>query len=84
MCTAATRMRMWGRHRFIIESGERMRPEARGVTALLPIVHTLPRTKTLGQILPESAGAQNPLDAIDDGTLVVIGPPGPGFPGWQR
>src|SRR5260370_32926651 len=38
----------------------------------------------LGQVLPGCAAAQDPLDAIDNWTMVVIGPPGPWFLGRQQ
>ena len=70
--------------RLLLHGGQNPVPDAGGPPAIEATGDRLIVAIPLGQILPRRAGAQEPLDAIDDRTMVVIGPPCPRFLGRQQ
>jgi hypothetical protein len=46
--------------------------------------HGTPGAIAVRKISPRGAGAQNPSDAIEDGTMVMGGPPSSRFLGWEQ
>jgi hypothetical protein len=68
----------------LLQPGQDAVPDTGRTPAIDPTGDRFVAAVALGQILPRCPGAQNPLDAIDDWTMVVIGPSGSWFPGRQQ
>lgn len=69
---------------LLLQGGQDALPDAGGPPAVEATGDRLVVAVALGQVLPGSAGTQEPLDTIDDGTMVVIRPPGSWFLGRQQ
>ena len=69
---------------LVLHGGQDAVPDASGPPAVEATGDRLGVAVALRQVLPGSAGPQNPLDPIDDGTMVVIRPPDPWFLGRQQ
>jgi len=70
--------------RLLLQRGHDTLPQASGPPAVEAAGDGLVAAVALWQVLPGGAGTQNPVDAIDDRPMVVIGPPGPRFLGRQQ
>lgn len=69
---------------LLLQRGQDTVPDAGRTPAIEAAGNRLRAAVALGQVLPGRPRAQDPLDAIDDGTMVVIGPPGLWFLGRQQ
>ncbi|MDB5059722.1 MAG: hypothetical protein JWO59_3194 [Chloroflexi bacterium] len=69
---------------LLLQRGQDAVPNAGRTPAVEPARDRFVTAVAFRQILPGSPGAQDPLDAIENRTMVVIGPPSPGFLGRQQ
>src|SRR5260370_24875457 len=69
---------------LLLQRGQDAVPDAGGTPAIEAAGDRLVAAVALRQVLPGRSGPQDPLDTIDDGTMVVIGPPRPWVLGRQQ
>jgi hypothetical protein len=68
---------------LLLEGGQDAVPDARPAPAVEAAGDRLGAAVALREVLPRCPAAQNPLDAVDDAPMVMIGPPGAGLLGRQ-
>jgi hypothetical protein len=69
---------------LLLHSRQEVLEETRTPPAVKTAGHGAPRPIPLRQIPPGSAGAEDPEDAVEDGTVVMGGSPNTWLLGWEQ